>query len=485
MESELIALHANHRNAPMFTGSSDPNYVRISESLSLMIQRLSRSASSAEDGAQLLLASSEGDACPSYTQCETGGSTNGHSHEEIRSRSSSDGIKIENLSREVPSLVQQLNVKPEKIKTDTIGTTSNFEYPPGEQTQRTINGQLARIIRATPALPQDTERSVRTVYNGPPTPPLELAPTSKVPLPSSIVPSSVDALKAVSSLSLKAGQNSAAATLDATWTKVGIAGAAATATATVAINAVNANTSRRVADINERSATIAERAADASEQNALAALSAADTAAKKLVFDQEESMKKKAKEEEPSNGTTMNNNAISGSFKSAAPSKIVLPSAVSPTKPSSTQVLFEARVRKRYEEREIKKHAEKQKLASNIRAFKNRLKHPFKGVSSAKEEELDRKLREQRSNHDQHGHGEEARNTEVDNPKSRRNRKGKERDMGSVVSGSSTSADMADGDGVESEVVRGQATQPGPSASPTNGANGEIDHDSAKESLKR
>jgi hypothetical protein len=382
------------------------------------------------------------------------------------------------------------------MKTGMAKTNSNIEYPTEEEIQRLIDEQSARVIRSAPTSPQDRDRSLEglsantlgsyTPLPATPTPQLVSASKQSFPVPTS--PSTGGALQVGSSYSFKIGQaaNSTTATLDPIWTKTSIVGVAGTAAATVVINGVNANTNRTMADISERSATIAERAADASEQNAIAALSAADTAAKKLMFDQEESMKKKAKEEGLSNGAVINNNAIAGSSKTVAPSKVVLnPIAVPPTKPSSTQMQFEAQIRKRYEERELKKHVEKQKMASNIRAFKNRLKHPFKGVSSAKEEELDRKLREQRSNHDQHEHGAEARDTEVDNPRSRRKRKGKEKDMGSVVSGSSTSADMADGDGVESEVISGQEPQPWLSASTFDVGKGEINCDSAKEPVTR
>ena len=55
--------------------------------------------------------------------------------------------------------------------------------------------------------------------------------------------------------------------------------------------------------------------------------------------------------------------------------------------------------------RERKKQEELEKKARNIQGFKKWLKEPSKGVSSAKEKELDKRLREQRNSQYEYGEG--------------------------------------------------------------------------------
>ena len=313
----------------------------------------------------------------------------------------------------------------------------------------------------------------------------KLPPSFSQALPIRALPSTTETLKAASSLPLKAVQvaNSTVAVLDPIWTKASIVGVAATAVATVIINGVNANTARRVADINERSAAIADRAANASEQNALAALSAAETAAKRLAFDQEESLKEKEKEVGKSDGTTVKGDGNGEASNSTAKSKKVLPISIS-AKPSLNQTRFDADIRERYKERERKKQEEIEKKARNIQAFKKWLKEPLKGVSSAKENELDRRLREQRNR--QYEHDEAVRESEREDL--RWKGKGKEREMGRVYSSSSTPgcADTGgEGGGESEEGVLGQGPSTGPSTSTSNLGFGEVGCPSVKGVLRR
>jgi hypothetical protein len=309
----------------------------------------------------------------------------------------------------------------------------------------------------------------------------KLPPSFSQALPIRALPSTTETFKAASSLPFKVVQvaNSTAAVLDPIWTKASIVGVAVTAIATVAINGVNANTARRVADINERSAAIADRAANASEQNALAALFAAETAAKRLAFDQEESLKEKEKEVGKSDGIAVKGDGNGEASNSTAQSKKVLPISVS-AKLSLTQTRFDADIRERYKERERKKQEEIEKKARNIQTFKE----PFKGVSSAKENKLDGRLRELRNR--QYEHGEGVRESEREDSKWKG--KGKERETGRVSSSSSTPgcADTSgEGGGESEEGVPGQGPSTGPSTSTSNLGFREVGRPSIKGFLRR
>ncbi|KUJ09802.1 uncharacterized protein LY89DRAFT_675953 [Mollisia scopiformis] len=316
----------------------------------------------------------------------------------------------------------------------------------------------------------------------------KLPPSFSQALTIRVLSSTTETLKAALSLPLIAVQvaNSTVAVLDPIWTKASIVCVAATAIATVAINGVNANTARRVADINERSVAIAGRAANASEQNALTALSAAETAARRLAFDQEESLKEKEKEVGKSDSTTIKGDGNGEASNSTAQSKRLLPISVS-AKPSSTQTRLDADIRARYKERERKKQEETEKKARNIQIFKKLLQEPFNGVSSAKENELDGRLRELRNRQYEHGEGVKESESESDREDSRWKGKGKERDMGRVYSSSSTPgcADMGgEGDGESEEGVPGQGPSTGLPTSTSILGFGEVGYPSVKEALR-
>jgi len=482
IESELIALHANHRHATKFTTRDDQNYVRLSESLALMIERLrSLSQSKAENKRQLLLTDVDEDVGPSHTQNDNEARTRSCSLESIRPRSSSDIISIESQSHEFLSRIQQLNITPEEVKTGTVGTTSNDERPAEKHGQISTDSQGTRIIIRHPSLPQDLERSLSApnINTNPqsaaaPQPASSSNQALHIPSLSSIT----DTAKTASSLPLKAVQvaNSTAAVLDPIWTKASIVGVAATATATLAINAVNANTSRRVANVNERSTAIADRAADASEQSALAALSAAHIAERKLVFDQEQSLKEKEKNLGKSDDATMKGNRNGEASKSTTQSKKVFPIGIS-AKPSSTQAQFDANVRKHYEERERKTQEERDRKARNIQNFKKWLNNPFKGVSSAEENDLDRELREQRNRHYENSDGQR------ESKRGDQKGKGKKKEMDVVsVNSSFSTSDCAD---TGEEGLPRQGPSSGSSTSTSKLGFGEAGRTSAKGVLNR
>jgi len=504
MESEPIALDANHMNAPKFTDNDDPNYVRISESLELIIRKQVSSSSLSKAKARPFLAISDGEVTsdvnvgPSRARNDNGNNLSGRSPDEVTfndtytsSQYYGDGIESSPPSypsRREPQTIRRetRTINPEGMRTERNQATANCEKLMQGQRRHSVDGEIGKRIRTYSKSSRDPGQTLGTSSLNPNT---SFASTSQPTIStewplSSNVSSPREVLEAISSLPLKVGQaaSSTAAVLDPVWTKASIGAATATATATVAIAGVNANTNRKMASISKRSAAIADRAADANEQNALAALSAADTAARKLAFDVEESMKKKGEQGSNSNGTAVVDNISSAvPSKSVAPSKAVLPVAMPPTKPSSTQMQFEARISKRYEEIETQKQQEKQRKAKNIQGFKNLLKHPFKGSASAKEEdELSKRLRERRNNQGAIMHVD----TETHTPKSKGKGKGKEIDTSSVLSGSSTSADLGDGDHEESRVICGQGPQSEPSASISNEGNGETNRNSTTKSVK-
>ncbi|KAF4634742.1 hypothetical protein G7Y89_g3371 [Cudoniella acicularis] len=476
LASEPIAINAIHTQVSKFASQDDPNFIRVSESLMLMFQRLTypheTSWANLDEGVtrsglptnipsaydQLMISAQEWD--PSLTTPESERNASlGESQDQTQNGQTykdfgDQGKVIINTTHNYYNNSYQLEGKAAESISQTQGSELDLN---GEQslTRRDQENDNLQVSGSSQNPGQGYIVADETSTHDQTSMASKLLTTSSTAMNLTNrgnTSLTTDLFGVTSTLPIKALE-ATSSTLDPKWTKASIGGVAIASLASLSISAVNANTARRVADINDRSATIADRSADAAEQNAIAAMSNAETAAMKLDFDMKESQKKDM------NGGPIAQNASdatgdpgpSNSFPEQVVQTRTKTSSTSRPNPDrnalntgsninkvpppalNTSKVFQENVRKQYELRQLQEQRRKEKeekksfIARNIAKFKDRRNREN---TNGTEDDLSRRLKAQR---DLHGESSEAK--EGNNANSQPNRdnsrwKGKERDMG-------------------------------------------------------